>query len=108
MKSGKSNPIDSYIDERIAQTSEQCLDRYVKEHLIPFLGIYCRGDPLQTYTTEDVAGYLKVSESTVRRLERTGKLPAFRISEGKRSRLRFRGEDVRMFQLNQLKQIPIF
>jgi excisionase family DNA binding protein len=42
---------------------------------------------------EEVAERLKVSESTIRGLVRSGKLPAYRIG-GKRGRLRFKEEDL--------------
>ena len=42
---------------------------------------------------EEVAEQLKVSESTIRGLVRSGKLRAYRIG-GKRGRLRFKEEDV--------------
>jgi excisionase family DNA binding protein len=42
---------------------------------------------------EEVAEQLKVSQSTVRSLVRSGKLHAYRIG-GKRGRLRFKQEDV--------------
>ena len=42
---------------------------------------------------EQVADQLKISESTIRGLVRTGKLRAYRIG-GKRGRLRFKEEDL--------------
>lgn len=42
---------------------------------------------------EEVAERLKVSESTIRSLVRSGKLRAYRIG-GKRGRLRFKEEDL--------------
>lgn len=45
---------------------------------------------------EEVAEKLKISDGTIRRLVREGKLRAYRIG-GKRGRLRFREEDLEQY-----------
>lgn len=52
---------------------------------------------------EEVADRLKVSESTIRGLVRSGKLRAYRIG-GKRGRLRFKEEDLEAYITSTLVQ----
>lgn len=53
------------------------------------------GGPLML-DIEEVAEKLKISDGTIRRLVREGKLRAYRIG-GKRGRLRFREEDLELY-----------
>ena len=51
-------------------------------------------------TTRDVADLLKVSEKTVRRLQRRGDLPSFRVG----SQVRFRRSDIEAWVDRQQKK----
>lgn len=53
--------------------------------------------PLELLTSKEAAGFLRVSESTIRRWRRENKLPYVRIGSGngKNKTVRFRLEDLR-------------
>ena len=55
---------------------------------------------METFTVEELAGYLKLHEFTVRRLAREGKIPSFKAG----GQWRFRKDEIEVWSKHKLQR----
>lgn len=81
----------------IAERLRYELKGFLDNEIIPILGDYSRGDPLETLSTDTVCSLLNVSKPTIRRLIQAKELPVIRLGKGKRAPLRIRRIDLQNY-----------
>ncbi|MEQ9288794.1 MAG: helix-turn-helix domain-containing protein [Cyclobacteriaceae bacterium] len=96
----KKTGLEDILNELVKENLASALDEFLEHKILPLLGNYCRGDPLELLSTEEVSRLLGVSIKTVRRLMDSGELKSIRLGKGKRAPLRFRRVNIEAYLNN--------